>query len=451
MRLAVAIVGRPNVGKSTLFNRLAGRRAALVDSSPGVTRDWREAEADFAGLGLRVIDTAGYEEGGAAGSLPRRMWQQTEAALAAADVALLLLDARAGVTPADEEFARRLRAGPAPVILVANKCESTASDAGYYDAFALGLGEPVAISAEHGEGLAELHAALAPFAVAVLPAAENGRAEVPGEEAGTLRLAVVGRPNVGKSTLVNRLLKSQRMLTGPEPGITRDAVAVAWEWRGRRVELIDTAGLRKRARATERLKQMSAAATRRAVRLAHVVVLVLDGTEPLGRADLSAANLAIEEGRALVLVLNKWDLVTARRRLRRELDERLADALPQVKGVPVAPLSALTGEGLEKLVPAAFHAHLVWDTRIPTATLNRWLAEIIARQPPPMARGRRVRLHYVTQAGVRPPTFVVFANRPAAVPDSYVRFAVNDLRERFRLPGVPIRLNLRHSRGREAA
>ena len=452
MSFTVAILGRPNVGKSTLFNRLVGRRTALVDSTPGVTRDRREADASLAGLSFRVIDTAGLEEGDPE-SLQTRMWRQTAAALAESDVALLMVDARAGVTPTDAELARRVRTSSIPVILVANKCEGgAAADAGYYDAFSLGLGDPMAISAEHGLGMTELYEALVPFAAPAPPSEAAAAGEDSQPELGPLRLAVVGRPNVGKSTLINRLVGEERLVTGPEPGITRDAIRVEWTHRGRRIQLVDTAGLRKRARVTGRLEQMSAADTKRAVKAAHVVVLLVDGSEPMGRADLAAANFAIEEGRALVIAVNKWDLVAGRKEALDGLHERLASSLPQVRGVPVVTISALTGEGLKTLLPAVLKAYGAWNRRIATGQLNRWLEDAVLRHPPPAVAGRRIRLRYATQAGSRPPTFVLFANRPKALPDSWVRYAVNDLRTAFDLPGVPIRMNVRRSRdGRATA
>ena len=450
MPFTVAIVGRPNVGKSTLFNRLTGRKSALVDATPGVTRDRREGRASLGGSDFTVIDTAGYEEGDPE-SLHGRMWLQTQAALRDADCALLLIDARAGITPMDAEFAQRLRMSELRVILVANKCEGKASDAGYYDAFALGLGEPVPISSEHGLGFADLHDALVEQTAHV---PNNDLAASEAADAGDsspLRLAIIGRPNVGKSTLINRLVGEERLITGPEPGLTRDAIAVEWEICGRRVQLIDTAGLRRKAKVTKQLEKMSAADTRRATARAHVVVVVLDAAEPMARADLSAANLAIEEGRALVVALNKWDQVTNPADTLDGLDDRLRTSLPQVRGVPVVSFSALNGNNVEALMPVVLQAHGRWNTRISTGLLNRWLAGVVERQPPPGAQGRRNRLRYATQASARPPTFVLFASRPEALPAAWVRFAVNDLREAFGLRGVPIRMNVRKSRNNQAA
>ncbi|HJM50892.1 MAG TPA: ribosome biogenesis GTPase Der [Alphaproteobacteria bacterium] len=445
MTLTVAIIGRPNVGKSTLYNRLVGRRQALVHDTPGVTRDRREGKGRLAALSFRVIDTAGLEEGEDE-SLEGRMWRQTEAALEEADVALLLIDARAGVTPIDEHFAQRLRRRGDSVLTLANKCEGQAAEAGYYEAFALGLGEPIAISAEHGEGLTELHDALAALQDGAAGSESAGQAPDDDENQSALTLAVVGRPNVGKSTLINQLIGAQRLLTGPEAGITRDAIAVTWESAGRTIELVDTAGLRRKARVQEKLEQMSTADTVRAIRMAQVVVLVIDACQGLEKQDLTIADLTVREGRVLVLALNKWDLVADRAAARRALDERLEISLPQVRGLPVVALSALTGERLERLMPAVNAAYEVWNRRVPTGELNRWLAEAQQRHPPPAQRGRRLRLRYMTQVKARPPTFVLFTGRPQALPESYSRYLVNDLRQVFGFAGSPIRLNLRKGR-----
>ncbi len=445
MTLTVAIIGRPNVGKSTLYNRLVGRRQALVHDTPGVTRDRREGKGRLAALSFRVIDTAGLEEGEDE-SLEGRMWRQTEAALEEADVALLLIDARAGVTPIDEHFAQRLRRRGDSVLTLANKCEGQAAEAGYYEAFALGLGEPIAISAEHGEGLTELHDALAALQDGAAGSESAGQAPDDDENQSALTLAVVGRPNVGKSTLINQLIGAQRLLTGPEAGITRDAIAVTWESAGHTIELVDTAGLRRKARVQEKLEQMSTADTVRAIRMAQVVVLVIDACQGLEKQDLTIADLTVREGRVLVLALNKWDLVADRAAARRALDERLEISLPQVRGLPVVALSALTGERLERLMPAVNAAYEVWNRRVPTGELNRWLAEAQQRHPPPAQRGRRLRLRYMTQVKARPPTFVLFTGRPQALPESYSRYLVNDLRQVFGFAGSPIRLNLRKGR-----
>ena len=435
MALTVAIVGRPNVGKSTLFNRLVGQRLALVDDTPGVTRDRREGEAALGDLRFRVIDTAGLDEA-EPGSLGARTQEQTARALAGADVALFLIDARAGLTPLDRHFADWLRRGKVPVVLVANKAEGRAGGDGRFEAYALGLGEPVAISAEHGEGMAELYAALAPFAEA--PAAEAA-----GERERPLQLAVIGRPNVGKSTLVNRLLGEERVLTGPEAGITRDAIATLWHWRGRAVRLIDTAGLRRRPKVEEKLEKLSVADTLRAVRFAEVVVLVVDATQGIEKQDLAIAEMVEEEGRALVLAVNKWDAVEDKQAALRRLRDRLETSLPQLQGLRLVTLSALSGAGLAKLMPAVIETHEAWNRRIPTPRLNRWLAHVQERHPPPLVSGRRLKLRYMAQANIRPPTFALFASKPGELPETYRRYLVNLLREDFDLPGVPIRMMLR--------
>ncbi len=461
MTSTVAIVGRPNVGKSTLFNRLVGRRDAIVDKTPGVTRDRREGEASLAGLAFNIIDTAGFETA-AGSSLEARSWTQTEAALADADAVLLVIDAISGITPADEEFAQLVRAQHLPVVLVANKCEGGASDAGFYEAFGLGFGEPVAVSAEHALGLADLYEALAPiletpddedadddffgdFDPEPEKAADAEEEPSDNTDFGPLRLAVAGRQNVGKSTLINQLMGRDRVLTGPEPGVTRDAIHIEWDFQGRKVQLIDTAGLRRRAKVTGKLEKMAAANTRRGVAKAQVTVLVLDGQAPLERQDLSVANLALDMGRALVVAINKWAMVADRPGALKALEERLSVSLPQVKGVPIVTVSALTGEGMDTFMPAVFRAFDIWNSRVSTGALNRWLADATDRQPPPMVKGRTLRFRYITQARTQPPTFVLFTNRPKDVPDSYLRFALNDLRKTFDLPGVPIRMTMRIS------
>ena len=441
MNFTVAIIGRPNVGKSTLFNRLVGRPLAIVDDLPGVTRDRREGNARLGDLEFRLIDTAGLEESAAA-TLSGRMRAQTERALDDADVALLVFDAREGVTPADRHFARWLRRTGKPVILVANKAEGKGVLAELGEAYALGLGDPVAISAQHGEGLADLFDSLLPFA----PAAEKveDEPETPGEEPKKpLQLAIVGRPNVGKSTLVNKLLGEDRVLTGPEPGITRDAIAIEWGWQGRAIRLIDTAGMRRRAHIDERLERLSVADTLRAIRFAEVVVLVVDATQPLERQELTIANMVADEGRAIVLALNKWDLVQDQKAALRHVRERLETTLPQLQGVPLISVSGLAGKGLDQLMKAVLRADEVWNKRVPTAALNRWLAAIQEHHPPPVAAGRRLRLRYVTQVNTRPPTFALFASRPGELPESYRRYLVNALRQDFALPGTPIRMMLR--------
>jgi GTPase len=438
MALTVAIIGRPNVGKSTLFNRLVGQRMALVDDTPGVTRDRREGEASLGDLRFRVIDTAGLDEA-EEGSLGARMQAQTELALDAADVALFLIDARSGVTPLDRHFADLLRRRQVPVVLAANKAEARSGDAGFYEAFALGLGEPIAISAEHGDGMAELYEALAPFAAE----AEAETAAVAAESEKPLQLAVIGRPNVGKSTLINRLLGEERLLTGPEPGITRDAIATLWQWRGRLVRLIDTAGMRRRPKVEEKLEKLSVADALRAVRFAEVVVLVIDGTQLLEKQDLTIARMVEEEGRALVIAVNKWDLVEDKQATLRRLRDRLEISLPQLAGLRFVTLSARTGAGVAKLMPAVMTTYDAWNRRIATPKLNRWLSSVQQRHPPPLVAGRRLKLRYMTQANIRPPTFALFASSPGDLPESYRRYLVNLMRADFDLPGVPIRVMLR--------
>ena len=447
MSFTVAIVGRPNVGKSTLFNRLVGRRLALVDDSPGVTRDRREGMARLGDLDFTVFDTAGLEEA-APETLSGRMQVQTEAAIAAADAVLFLIDARTGPVPADAAFADLVRRSGKPAILVANKSEGRAAEVGLLQAYELGLGEPVAISAEHGENLADLYAALRaalPETVGQQPSMieQAVDAQHAASAPSPIRIAVVGRPNCGKSTLVNRLLGEERLLTGSEAGITRDAIAVDVVWRGLPFRVYDTAGLRRRSRVEEKLEKLSVADALNAVRFAEVVILLLDAQWPFEEQDLRIADLIEREGRAMVVGVNKWDIAEphpgALRNLRVEVDHWL----PQVKGVPVVPVSALTGEGLDRLMQAVIDIHAVWNRRVETSALNRWLAEVVASHPPPAVSGRRIRLNYITQPKSRPPTFVLFMSRSDAVPDAYRRYLVNSLREGFNLPGTPIRLTLR--------
>ena len=440
MPFTVAIVGRPNVGKSTLFNRLVGRRQALVHPTPGVTRDRREGDGRLLGLSFKVIDTAGLEDERGE-TLTGRMQLQTGRAIDEADVLMLLVDARAGITPLDSHFADMLRRVSKPVVVAANKCEGGAGAAGLIEAYGLGLGEPVAISAEHGEGLSDLHDVLAPHAEAVDADGTEDDAE-----GGALNLAIVGRPNVGKSTLVNRLLGEERVLTGPEPGVTRDAIWVSWSWRGRDIRLIDTAGLRRRARVSERLERLTAADTANAIRFAHVAVLLVDGIEGLEKSDLTIARQIADEGRAMVLAVNKWDAVEDRGGRMDRIGDRLERSLPQLRGIPVRALSALTGRGMNDLLPTVFDIYEVWNRRVDTGPLNRWFAEAIDRHPPPIVDGRRLRLRYITQVKARPPTFALFTTRPSAVPESYLRYLTNGLRDDFGLLGVPIRIVLRKGR-----
>jgi GTPase len=440
MTPAVAIVGRPNVGKSTLFNRLVGKRLALVDDRPGVTRDRREGEARLGPLRFRIIDTAGLEEADA-GSLLGRMRAQTEAAIEEADIVLFVIDARAGILPADRPFAEMARRSGKPVIVVANKAEGGAGTAGAYDAFALGLGDPVPLSAEHGEGLSDLFDALQQH----LPSDddENESEDEERVEGKPLKVAIIGRPNAGKSTLINRLIGAERLLTGPEAGITRDAIAVDWAWRGRPIQLYDTAGLRKRARVQDKLEKLSVADALRAVQFAEVVVVLLDATIPFEKQDLTIVDLIEREGRALVIGLNKWDLVADRPGLLKTLREEAARLLPQVRGAPVVPISGLAGEGLDRLLEAVFGAAEVWNRRVATAPINEWLGDALASHPPPAVSGRRIKIRYMTQVKARPPHFALFGNQLDALPKSYTRYLVNGLREAFDLPGVPIRLSLR--------
>lgn len=433
----IAIVGRPNVGKSTLFNRLVGKRLALVDDQPGVTRDRREGEGRLGDLTFRIVDTAGLEEA-AGGSLESRMREQTEAAIRSADIVLFMVDVRAGITAADETFADLARRSQRPVILLANKAEARAGRDTAYEAFALGLGDPLLISSEHGEGLGDLYDALVPF----FPEPDDDDED---EEAGEapLRIAVVGRPNAGKSTFVNRILGSDRMLTGPEAGITRDSVSVDLDWRGHRIRLVDTAGLRKKARVVEKLEKLSVADAIRSIKFAEVVVLLLDATVPFEKQDLSIADLVAREGRALVIGLNKWDLIEARGPALSEAREALDRLLPQIKGAELTPLSGETGENVDRLMGSVVRAHEVWNRRVPTAALNRWLEETLERHPPPAVAGKRIKLRYVTQAKARPPSFVLFGTRTSDLPTSYTRYLVNGLREAFDLNGTPIRVAFR--------
>jgi GTP-binding protein len=441
----VAIVGRPNVGKSTLFNRLTARRSALVSDTPGLTRDRREGEALLAGRTVTLVDTAGLEEAAPA-SIAGRMRVQSEAAIAKADLVLFVLDARSGVVPVDAAFAQAVREAGRPVVLVANKSEGRAGADGFYEAFRLGLGEPVAISAEHGEGIGELVETLL-AALGLEPAAKSGSDGDAGAEpdgsARPIRVAIVGRPNSGKSTLVNTLLGEERMITGPEPGLTRDAVATDFLWGGRPVRLFDTAGLRRKARITETAEKLSASDSVRAIRFAEVVVVLADAQNPLEHQDLTIADLVEEEGRAMVVAVNKWDLVADKQRTLKDLRETLAVRLAQVPGVPLVTLSALSGRGLDRLEAAVFQAYERWNRRVPTPDLNRWLKDAVDRHTPPAARGRRIRLRYMTQPSARPPTFIAFCSQPEALPKAYLRYLTNSLRDTFDLPGVPIRLKLR--------
>ena len=440
----VAIIGRPNVGKSTLFNRLVGKKLALVDDRPGVTRDRREGEAHLIGLDFRVIDTAGYEDQDPA-PLPGRMRRQTEAAVAEADVALFLIDARAGLNPLDEEIARWLRGSTTPIVLAANKAEGRAGEQGALEALQLGFGDPVLMSAEHGEGVGDLFEALLPLLEgkgAAEPEEDDDRPDAP------LKLAIVGRPNAGKSTLVNRMLGEERLITGPEAGITRDSIAVEWLWpdpRGgvRPVRLIDTAGMRKRAKVQDKLEKLSVADALRAVDFAEVVVLLLDATLGLEAQDLRIADRVLEEGRALVIALNKWDVAEDASALFNGVKKALEDGLSQVKGVPLLTVSAATGKGLDTLLQVAFDTREAWSKRVGTGELNRWFERAVEANPPPAPGGKRVKLRYVTQVKTRPPSFVIFGTRVDQLPASYERYLVNSMRRELGFGAVPVRLTLR--------
>jgi GTPase len=452
MSFSLAIIGRPNVGKSTLFNRLVGKKLALVDDRPGVTRDRRAGEARLADLTFTVIDTAGLEEGADA-SLEGRMRAQTEAAIAQADAILFLIDARVGVTTDDKYFASLVRRSGKPVVLGANKAEGRAGEAGVYEAYALGLGDPVPLSAEHGDGLSDLFDALrlalpdateAPEEIEAAPARELGEDEDGSDLDPTkpLRIAVVGRPNAGKSTLINRLLGEERLLTGPEAGVTRDSIGVDFLWRARKMKLFDTAGLRRRARVVDKLEKLAGADALRAVRFSEVVVLLMDSTIPFEKQDLTIADIAASEGRAVVLALGKWDLVDGSARLA-QLREEAERLLPQLRGCPVVPVSGVTGRGLDELMQAAIHVHETWNKRISTGRLNRWLTQALEETPPPAVAGRRIKIRYMTQPKSRPPHFVLFGNQLADLPTSYERFLINGLRKTFALDGVPIRISKR--------
>jgi len=439
MRLStVAIVGRPNVGKSTLFNRLVGKRLALVDDRPGVTRDRREGEAKLLGLEFRVIDTAGFEDEDPQ-SLPGRMRKQTEAAVRDADAALFLIDAREGINPLDEEIGRWLRAATTPVIVVGNKAEGRIAESGILDAYRLGLGEPIAISAEHGEGVADLFAALRPHVEH-----EHFESDAELEERHQpLHLAIVGRPNAGKSTLVNRMIGEERMITGPEAGITRDSISLQWEWNGHPVQLVDTAGLRKRAKVDDKLERLSVADTKRAIDFAEVVVLLLDGTRGLESQDLRIADQVIEEGRALIIAVNKWDVAEHASALFNGIKAALTEGLSQLKDVPLLTVSAKTGKGIDTILKVAFELREAWGRRVPTGELNRWFESAVDANPPPAPKGQRIKLRYITQVKSRPPSFVVFGNRLEELPDSYRRYLLNAMRRDLGIGPVPLRLDFR--------
>ena len=443
MSFTIAIIGRPNVGKSTLFNRLVGQKLALVDDEPGVTRDRREGEAKLGDLEFTVIDTAGLDEG-ARGSLTARMQEQTETAIKLADALMFVVDARAGLTPTDRAFADFARRADKPVLLLANKSEGRQGDAGAMEAYALGLGDPIQVSAEHGEGMGDLYDALR--ALMPEPPEEDEAPEDDAEEDSEtrpIRVAIVGRPNAGKSTLTNHLVGEERLLTSPEAGTTRDSIAVEIHWKGRDFRVFDTAGLRRRSRIEEKLEKLSVADALRAVRFAEVVVMMMDAQNRFEEQDLRISDLVEREGRALVIAVNKWDLMTGKPG---QISALRADAdhwLPQVAGVPVVAVSGLMGEGIDRLMQAIIDAYAIWNRRVPTSALNRWFEQAIAANPPPAVSGRRLKLNYITQTKARPPSFVLFCSRADAIPQSYLRYLTNSLREAFDLPGTPVRITLR--------
>ena len=456
LRPEVIIIGRPNVGKSTLFNRLVGKKLALVDDQPGVTRDRRMGDAELAGMTFTVVDTAGWEDEDAE-TLPGRMRMQTEVSIEGADAAMFVVDARAGITPLDEEIARWLREQEIPVVLVANKAEGKAAESGIYESYSLGMGDPVPLSAEHGEGVADLFSALWPIigtkSEAADAAAEFAASEDEDAPLGPLKLAIVGRPNAGKSTLINQLLGEDRLLTGPEAGITRDSIAIDWKWTDpkagpeddgvREIRLIDTAGMRKKRNVTEKLEKLSVADARRAVDFAEVVVLLLDATQGLEHQDLKIADMVLQEGRALMVAINKWDIAEDASALFNGIRGALDDGLAQVRGLPLLAVSAKTGKGLDTMLGAAFELRESWSKRVPTAALNRWFDDALEANPPPAPGGRRVKLRYITQAGTRPPRFVVFGTRLDSLPKSYERYLVNGIRAKLGFDAVPVRVVLK--------
>ncbi|KEQ08798.1 MULTISPECIES: ribosome biogenesis GTPase Der [Pseudorhizobium] len=461
MSFTVAIVGRPNVGKSTLFNRLVGKKLALVDDTPGVTRDRRPGDAKLIDLRFTIIDTAGLEEVGP-DTLEGRMRAQTEIAIGEADLTLFVVDAKSGLTPLDKTFGELLRRSGKPVVLVANKSEAKGSDGGFYDAYTLGLGEPVPISAEHGQGMIDLRDAIVEAIggedVAFPPEVDEpetnvdlrGELEFEDEDyepeyddSKPLRVAIIGRPNAGKSTLINRFLGEDRLLTGPEAGITRDSISVEWDWRGRTIKMFDTAGMRKKARVQEKLEKLSVADALRSIRFAETVVIVFDSTIPFEKQDLQLVDLVIREGRAAVLAFNKWDLVEYPQEVLAELREKTERLLPQARGIRAVPMSGQTGYGLDKLMQSIIETDMVWNKRISTAKLNRWLDGVQIQHPPPAVSGRRLKLKYMTQVKARPPAFMISCTRPDSVPESYIRYLTNGLRADFDMPGVPIRIHLR--------
>ncbi len=440
MTFTVTILGRPNVGKSTLFNRLVGRKIALVDDEPGVTRDRREGMAQIADLSFRVFDTAGLDDAKKE-TLEARMSAQAETAVHEADLVFFVIDARAGITPIDRMFAEKIRKFGKPVRLVANKAEARMAEAGVLESYSLGFGEPLAISAEHGEGMESIYDAIAPLVPEVVEVSEDETVEE--ELTRPLRLAIIGQPNAGKSTLVNTMLGEERMLTGPEAGITRDAISTDWSWAGREIKLWDTAGIRRKSRVTGKIEKLAVSDALRAIRFADCVVVLIDASMEIERQDLALSDLVATEGRAVVLALSKWDLVEDKQKVLAEVHSELEDVLPEIRGVPVVTISAKQERGVDKMMKAVFEAVDRWSARITTSQLNRWLESAISKNPPPAPSGRRIKIRYATQASSRPPTFAVFGNQMAKMPESYKRYLMNTLRKDFDLAGVPIRFSLR--------
>jgi GTP-binding protein len=446
MSFTVAIVGRPNVGKSTLYNRLTGKRHALVDDMPGVTRDRRYGEANLGGLEFRIIDTAGLDDA-KEGTLAARMTDQTRRAICEADVAMMIVDGRSGITPTDKYFASEIRKLKKPVVLVVNKAEGNRASTAIGDAFSLGLGEPVAISAEHGEGLVDLYEALVErhkaLGLGLKEKEENDDSlSLKPQALSPLQLAIVGRPNVGKSTIINKILGEERVLTGPEAGITRDAIMIEHDYKGRKLKLVDTAGMRRKSNVVGKVEKLAVADSLMAVQYAHVVVVMIDATMPLEKQDNTIAALIEQEGRAMVLAVNKWDLVEEKDKYLEAINLRLSHVLPQVKDIPVVTLSAQKGLGIHKLLEACFKAYTVWNREIPTGELNRWLEGALEQYTPPLVKGRRIKIRYMTQKSARPPSFILFSNT-SDIPDHYTRYLLNSMRETFNLPGVPIRFRIK--------